>query len=256
MGSIIKNKKNLVIQGCSLFVLLCIWSVLSIQFPSILVASPLETLAALRVMIASGELLEQLSLSASRMMIGFSLGMLFGVVIGLFAGKYPVIYEAFRPVVALILGVPPIILVVLGMVWFGTGSVVPIVVVCVLVFPTFFLNTAQGWRHIDQQLLEMALIYSRGRFHTLKNIILPGLTIPIFTAVSLAAGGAVRITIMAELLGADSGIGFSLALARINIDTAKVFAWALVSITIIIIIDHLIIYPIKKHVMKWDSSQS
>ncbi|MCD8501589.1 MAG: ABC transporter permease subunit [Bacillaceae bacterium] len=162
----------------------------------------------------------------------------------------------FRPIISLILGIPPIILVVLTMVWFGTGPMIPIVVVGFLVFPTFFLNTAEGWRNIDQQLLEMASVYSSSPFHTLRNIILPGLTVPIFTAVSLATGGAVRITIMAELLGADSGIGFSLALARINMDTAKVFAWTLVSIAIIIIIDHLIINPMKKYVLKWDIKQS
>ncbi|UTW68743.1 hypothetical protein KHA80_14980 [Anaerobacillus sp. HL2] len=59
-----------------------------------------------------------------------------------------------------------------------------------------------------------------------------------FYSCFLSGWRAVRITIMAELLGSDSGIGFSLALARINIDTAKVFAWTIVSIMIIIIIDH------------------
>jgi len=254
-ASIIKNKQNFIIQSCSIMFLLCVWIALSFNFPSILIASPLETLMSLNAMVQSGELLDQLVVSASRMMVGFLIGMFIAIIFGLLAGKYSVVYEAFRPIISLILGIPPIILVVLAMVWFGTGSMIPIVVVSILVFPTFFLNTAEGWRNIDHQLLEMALVYNSSPFHTLKNIILPGLAVPIFTAVSLATGASVRITIMAELLGSDSGIGFSLALARINIDTAKVFAWTIVSIAIIIIIDQLVISPLKKVVLKWDIKQ-
>lgn len=251
-----KNKQNYIIQSCSILFLLCVWFVLSLHFPSILIASPMETLLALKGMVESGELQSQLVLSATRMMIGFMIGMSIAVIFGLLAGRFSVVFEAFRPIISLILGIPPIILVVLTMVWFGTGALVSIVVIAVLVFPTFFLNTAEGWRNIDQQLLEMANVYNSSPFHTLKNIILPGLTVPIFTAISLAVGAAVRVGIMAELLGSDSGIGFSLALARINIDTAKVFAWTIVSIAIIIAIDHLIISPIKKVVLKWDIKES
>ncbi len=78
---------------------------------------------------------------------------------------------------------------------------------------------------------------------------------PIFTAISLATGSAVRITIMAELLGADAGIGYSLAFARVNIDTAKVFAWTLVSIFIIILLDHLVISLLRKFILRWNREE-
>ncbi|UTW68742.1 hypothetical protein KHA80_14975 [Anaerobacillus sp. HL2] len=64
-------------------------------------------------------------------------GMIIAIIFEALAGKYSMIYEAFRPILSLILGIPPIILVVLAMVWFGTGPMIPIVVVGVLVFPTF-----------------------------------------------------------------------------------------------------------------------
>lgn len=252
MISIIRNKQSLLIQSCSGLFLLFLWVVLSFRFPSILIPSPIETLMALASMLESGELQEQLFLSASRMIMGFLIGLTIAGVFGLLAGKYSVIYEAFRPIVSLILGIPPIILVVLVMVWFGTGSLIPVIVVSVLVFPTFFLNIAEGWRNIDQQLLDMAFVYNSRPLHTLKHIILPGLAVPIFTAVSLATGATVRITIMAELLGSDSGIGFSLALARVNINTAKVFAWTLVSVAIILVIEHIVVNPMKKLVLKWN----
>lgn len=232
--------------------LIVLWSALSFKYPSILIPSPLETFQALFHLFESGELAKQFLLSMSRMVTGFSIGMCIGISTGLFAGRYPLMYEAMKPIISFLLGIPPIILVVIAMVWFGTSSLIPIFVVSLLVFPTFYLNTANGYRSIDHQLLEMAAIYNKSPWQTLKHVIIPGLMIPIFTAISLASGGAVRTTIMAELLGASSGMGSALSMARINIDTAKVFAWTFVSILAILLIDYLLINPLKKFVMKWD----
>ncbi len=255
-GSITKSKGDtFFVQFCTVFILIAAWQVLSLYLPSILFPSPIETLKAFVHMVQSGELVKQIGESSLRMVIGLFIGMILAIICGLIAGNYSIIYDAFRPLLSLLLGLPPIILVVLAMVWFGTGWIVPIFVVSVLVFPSIYLNTADGWRNIDKQLLEMAHLYKSSPFHTLKHIILPGLAVPIFTAISLASGSAVRITIMAELLGSDNGIGYSLALARVNIDTARVFAWTLVSVAIIIILDHFIIHPLKRKTLKWNMEE-
>jgi NitT/TauT family transport system permease protein len=223
--------------------------------PRILIASPQDTLATFAGMAKSGELLGQITLSGSRMMAGLLIGIPTAISVGLLAGIFPTIYDAMRPVLSLLLGIPAVILVVLAMVWFGTGSAVPIFVVALLVFPGVYLNTADGWRSIDMHLLEMAKIYKSSAMNTLRHIIIPGLAIPISTAVSLAAGSSVRITIMAELLGSNQGIGSSLALARVNINTPKVFAWTLVCVIVIILNDQLIIQPIKKYSSRWNNEE-
>lgn len=254
-GSITKNKDDTWVPFCTVFILIAAWQILSLNLPSILFPSPLETLTAFVQMVQSGELVKQIGVSSVRMFMGFLIGMFLAIICGLIAGQYSIVYRAFSPILSLLLGLPPIILVVLAMVWFGTGWIVPVFVVSVLVFPGIYLNTADGWRNIDKQLLEMAHLYKSSPFHTLKHIILPGLTVPIFTAVSLASGSAVRITIMAELLGADNGVGYSLALARVNIDTARVFAWTLVSVAIIILLDHFVIHPLKRKTLKWNMEE-
>lgn len=254
-ASTISRNKSRIIQLSSCLVLLLLWYALSTHYPSILIPSPLETFQSLGSLVQNGELATQFVLTMSRMLSGFVMGMLVGVSMGLFAGRFQIVYEAMKPIISFLLGIPPIILVVIAMVWFGTSPIIPILVVSILVFPTFYLNTANGYRSIDGQLLEMATVYNKSPWQTLQHIIMPGLAMPLFTAISLAAGGAVRITIMAELLGASSGMGSALSMARINIDTAKVFAWTLVSVVTILLIDYMIIHPLKKYVMKWDNKE-
>lgn len=233
-----------------------IWTILSLYFPSILIPSPYETLLALWDITRSGELLQQLYLTAMRMIAGLATGMSLAIIWGLLAGRFAVIYEMFRPIIAFLLGIPPIILVVVAMVWFGTNSIIPIFVVSVLVFPTFYVNIANGYRQIDIQLLQMATVYKKSTWQKLRFVILPSLIVPFFTACSLAAGGAVRITIMAELLGTSSGIGAALTMARININTDKVFAWTLISVLAILAIDSFILNPLKARMMKWNMEES
>lgn len=251
MHSTMSRKKSYFLQTTTCLILLCIWQILSLFYPSILIPSPYETSLALVQLTTSGALSEQFLTSGARMLIGFTIGGLIATTCGLLAGKSATLFEMFKPIVSFLLGIPPIILVVVAMVWFGTSSFIPILVVAILVFPTFFLNVANGYRQIDSQLLEMATIYKKSKRDQLKKIILPSLMIPLFTAISLAAGGSVRITIMAELLGANDGIGAALSLARINIDTAKVFAWTFISIVTIIIIDFCFINPLKKRVLRY-----
>lgn len=250
-GSTTKNKHGLIAKTVMLTLIIGVWQGVSLTLPSIILPSPLETIHAFLQISQSGELVEQLSLSFIRMINGFVIGFSIAFLMGLIAGKYSFIYEAFRPLQSLLLGIPPIIFVVLAMIWFGTGGFVPVFVVAILVFPTIFLNTADGWRNIDHQLIEMAMVYKTSPFHTLRHIILPSLTVPVLTGVALALGSAIRITVMAELLGADDGMGYSIALARVNIDTAKVFAWTLVSILLVMIIDNIFINPMKKYTQKW-----
>lgn len=254
-NSIMSCKNSFIIQGSTCIGILLIWTVLSFNFPSILIPSPYETLVALWKITITGELLQQFYLTMIRMSIGLLIGMTFATICGLLAGRFAVIYEIFRPIISFLLGIPPIILVVVAMVWFGTNSIIPVFVVSILVIPTFYINIANGCRQIDSQLLQMATVYQKSNWQKFRFIILPSLMIPFLTACSLAAGGAVRITIMAELLGTSNGVGAALTMARININTDKVFAWTFISVLTIIAIDIFILNPLKVKMMKWNMGE-
>jgi NitT/TauT family transport system permease protein len=231
--------------------LLGAWQAASLGFPALILPSVPETVEALLGMAMSGELWRRLATTLWRMALGWVIGSVVGILLGLVAGRFEPVYDALRPTQSLLLGVPPVVLVVVAMIWFGSGSLVPIVVVSVLIFPIVYVNTAQGWRSLDLRLVEMARIYGKGSGEVLRHVILPGLAVPIFTGLSVSAGFAVRISVMAELLASDSGIGYSIALARVNINTAKVFAWALVSVVLVAVIDVLIVNPLKRRALRW-----
>ena len=252
-GSRPEGKRRVPVKLLTVLGLLLAWQALALRTPEVLIPSPLDTLRAASEIVWSGELVNQLSRSLLRMLLGFAIGASAAVFCGLAAGGSAVVYDAFRPVQSVLLGTPPIIIVVLALIWFGTGGVVPVFVVAILVFPLIFLNTADGRRSVDRQLLEMSAVYDVPWWRRMRHIILPALAVPVFTAVSLASGVAVRITIMAELLGADDGAGYMIALARTNLETAEVFAWAVILVALVILLDYAVITPLKQFTGRWES---
>lgn len=252
-GSKSSSKRRVPVKLLTVLGMLLAWQALALRTPEVLIPSPLETLLAAGELVRSGELVEQLSRSLLRMLLGFAIGASGAVLCGLAAGGSTLVYDAFRPIQSVLLGTPPIIIVVLALIWFGTGGVVPVFVVAILIFPIIFLNTADGRRNVDRRLLEMSAVYDVPWWRKMRHVILPALAVPVFTGVSLASGVAVRITIMAELLGAGDGAGYMIALARTNLETAEVFAWAVILIALVILLDYAVISPLKRLTTRWDT---
>lgn len=232
------------------------WQIGASQTVPLILPSPRDTLLAAKELLLSGALLEEVRLTLGRTALGFAWGAASGIALGLLTGRFAFAFELLRPLHTVLLGVPPIVVVVIALIWFGTGGTVPIFVVGLLIFPIVYLNTADGWRNLDRGLLEMSRVYGRSAWRLLRNIILPGLAVPVLSGISLAAGFALRIAIMAELLASNSGIGHSIALARVNIQTDRVFAWTLISLVLLVGIDYLLIRPFKARVNRWDAPSS
>ena len=73
----------------------------------------------------------------------------------------------------------------------------------------------------------------------------------IFPAWIGALGMAWKIVVMAELLSANDGIGSALAIARSQLDTPVALALVVIMIAIILLIEYIILEPIKREVESW-----
>ena len=82
-----------------------------------------------------------------------------------------------------------------------------------------------------------------------KNL-LPGI-LHSFCGISLSVATSIRLTIMAELLGAQDGMGQRIAISRAYLQTDQLFAWVLVLIFIVFALDWLLIRPVNRMANRW-----
>ncbi len=239
------------ILGAGLIILL--WQILSMLYMSVLVPSPAETLTALKKLLISGEILENLKISFQRQIVGLLIGVVFGTLTGLMAGLKRPVELMMAPLVNALITIPAVIFVVMAMVWFGMGTTMAVFLVALLVFPIMHINTVEGFKSIDPNYLQMARVFRVPTLVRFKKIYLPGVMHSLLAGISLSTATSIRLTIMAELLGAQDGMGQRIAISRAYLETEQLFAWVLVLLLIMISLEWLLIRPLNNMANRWNA---
>ncbi len=187
-----------------------------------------------------------------RSLIALSIAIFVGMGAGILAGLSKTLNLLLRPLITMLLGMPPIVWVVLALFWFGMTNTGIVFTVVISVMPMTFASAVRGMMTIDDSLKEMVDAYRLSYFEQVHHLYLPHLLNYLIPAAIVAVGTGVKITIMAELLGASEGIGSKIADARTMLDTQEVLAYVVLVLGIIMIIEYLILEPLRILLMPWE----
>ncbi len=246
---ILEERVGYSILGALLFILL--WQLLSAVSHELIIATPADTLLALVGMIKTERFWSNLVITLERFGASLLLGGLVGFVLGLFAGLNENVRRVLEPMRWSLMSMPPVVLVTVSMIWFGMGSAQTIFATALLILPIMYVNTIEGIEAVDSKILEMGVVYRAGFPTLLRDIYLPGIAGPVIAGLTLSAGLAVRIVVLAEVLGAYSGVGYEFALARTNLETPEIFAWIIVCLLIVGVFEFGILNPTMNRIMGW-----
>jgi NitT/TauT family transport system permease protein len=183
--------------------------------------------------------------------MGFGFSLVLGTALGLLAGFFATASMMSRPIVTILVGMPPIAWIVLAMIWFGMGDETDIFTVIVASFPIVFVGALQGTRTLDGDLKEMAQSFSFPWHMRFFDVYFPHIFSYVFPAWVSGLGMAWKIVIMAELLATSNGIGASLAVARSQLDTPTALSIVVIMIASLMFIEYIILEPIKREVELW-----
>jgi ABC-type nitrate/sulfonate/bicarbonate transport system permease component len=159
-------------------------------------------------MIQRGELWTHLSISLARIAVGFVLGAVPGVIIGLAMGLNPLVRAAIQPLVDATFPIPKSAIAPLFLMIFGIGEESKYAIIATAVIYLVLINTVSGVRNIDRIYLDVGKNYGASRLMMFTDIALPGALPMVFTGLKLGMGVALIIIVIAEIIGAKSGIGF------------------------------------------------
>ncbi|MFH1833406.1 MAG: ABC transporter permease subunit [bacterium] len=227
------------------------WQLLSLVVNPAIMASPVDTARALAGLASKGTLWIQLLITVKRLVIGLAIGAAAGLVSGVLGGLDPRLRSFLEPLRWVGMTIPAVIIAVLAMLWFGLGDFSVIFVVAVIVVPTMYVNTMTGVLAIDRRLVEMGNVYRFSRRLLVTEVYLPGIGSPVMAGLTLATGIAVRAVVLAEVLGAMDGIGHAFSRAMSYLETPELFAWIVVLLALMGVLELGVLRPLKKRVMRW-----
>ena len=231
--------------------LVIVWQMGSVWLPSIIVASPVDTVVALWNMVIAGALWKHLGISLVRILLGVLAGCVTGSALGILAGVKKR-WEAFlEPIRWVVMTIPSIVILVLVLLLFGMGSVQTIIMTGIITLPFSYVSTLEGMQAIDRRILEMAHVYKIPRRLRLTNVYLPGIGAAVMAGLTLSAGIGVRAAILAEFMGARDGIGHGIFLSWSHLNTPDLYAWILLTFALLAVIEFGALRPLRNILLKW-----
>lgn len=197
-------------------VLLIVWSWVCRAgiFPEQILVSPAGVFETGRELWDNGELPSHLQDSLSRLGWGFAIGAFLGLLFGVLMGLFKSVDSFFAPSFNAIRQVPTIAFIPMLIMIFGVEETFKIVIVAKAAFFPVTLATYDAVKGIPKTYFEVSKIYQLPIWYLITRIVLPSTTPPIMTGFRLALGRSWMVLVAAELIAADSGIGQMMEMGR------------------------------------------
>jgi NitT/TauT family transport system permease protein len=242
----------LIVKRCALgFGLLAVWWLASLATPVYVLPGPERVFERVVQLTRSGDLPINLVTTLGRVAAGFLLAVVVGVPAGILLGSNRAIGTFFEPVLPVMNTVSSAIWAIFAVIWFGLSPLTPIFVVLMTALPLIVTNVWQGTQAVQADFVELAAALRFSRLKTLTKIYLPSIMPYFFSGARLAFGFGWRVSLVAETLGASSGVGYRLRQASDLIQTDQVFAWTIVQIVMMLVIEAGLIAPLERHLFRW-----
>jgi len=188
----------------------------------------------------------------TKMLIGFPIGVLAGILIAVVMHLSKPIKSAFSPLLIISQNIPIIVLAPLFLVWFGYGVFPKIIVVILVCFFPIVVSMTTGLVETDRGLYNYMRMIGASRRQIFTKLELPFSLPYLFSGMKISATYSVMGAVIAEWLGASSGLGHYMVISSKSFRNDRVFTVVFV-IVILSLIMYALIIVLQKLVIRWNS---
>ena len=201
------------------------WSVLSYSglIDPLFIPTPTAVLESGYNLIQSGKLFDDLSASVSRIFWGFLVSALLSVPLGLLIGTFKSMGGLLEPIIGLMRYMPAAAFIPLIILWIGLGEASKVAIIFLGSFFYNILMIADAVKFISSDLLKTAYTLGATRKDIFFKVIFPATLPNIIDTLRINAAGAWNFVVIAELIGANSGLGYQILLAQRYLRTDEIF---------------------------------
>ena len=216
LNAILEKSKSILFAGIGLLAFGGLWSLLSLYTEAAL-PGPLATLTVLKEMLSDPfydygpndkGIGLQLFNSIKTVLMGFLLGSLIAIPIGILMGANTICKQIFYPIVQLLKPVSPLAWFPIGLVVFKDTGMATIFIVFITSLWSTLINTSFGVASIPQDHKNVAKAFGFSKMRYLTKILIPYSLPHIITGLRLSISVAWLVIVAGEMLSGGSGIGF------------------------------------------------
>jgi ABC-type nitrate/sulfonate/bicarbonate transport system permease component len=178
-----------------------------------LLPPPTQVLVAAWELVQSGDLWRHVRDSVKRELVAF-LWATSSIPLGIAMGWWKAVEDQVDPVIELLRPVPPLAWIPLSILWFGIGDVQNQFIIFLGCFFPILINTVQAVKGIEPNLIRASRALGANELRVLWRVVLPAALPQIIIGIRVGLGVGWMALVAAELVGANSGLGFLISDAR------------------------------------------
>lgn len=184
---------------------------------------PVEVAARFWGAMRSGQLGSDALASLARVMTGFVLGAAIAIPIGFLMGWYAIARGLIEPYVQFFRMIPPLAVIPLAIVTMGIGEVPKVFVIFLAAFLSSVIAVYGGVISVDRTLINAARVLGAKDGTIFARVIIPASVPFILVGLRIGLGSSWATVVAAELIAAQSGLGFRMQQAQLYYDLPMLF---------------------------------
>jgi NitT/TauT family transport system permease protein len=214
------------LAGIGLVVPLLAWTLLAAsgRIEPVFMPGPLKVLGRLALWWNQDHLLDDAAISVMRVVIGWALSALIALPIGLLIGTWRCVQALLEPLTDFVRYMPAVAFIPLVMLWVGIDEGAKVAIIFIGTFFQMVLMVAEDVRRVPMAQIEAAQTMGATPFEVVEKVIVPSAKPALLDTLRITMGWAWTYLVVAELVAANSGLGYAILKAQRFLQTDKIFA--------------------------------
>lgn len=244
----------------ALIVLVAIWQVVTTAWPSLFFPPPSRIWDNSIKLFFSGPpealfltdaVTVDIAGSLSRLLIGFVLGSVAGILFGAAIGRSAIVREVTDPIVEFLRSIPATATLPLFIILLGGDDGMRVAFIAYAVMWFVLINTAAGVGAIHATMLDLGRVFRISRPRMLLRVIIPAALPKIFAGLRIGATVSLLAAVVSELMLATNGIGYRLVIAQTQFKMADLWSW-IVLLAVLGFVINTVMEIIETRLLGWD----
>ena len=202
----------------------------------------------------SGSLWYHLGVTMEEALIGFVIGSVTGVLVGVALGRNRLASDILSIYIKAINSIPRVVLAPIFVMIMGLGLPSKVALAFIMVFFVVFANAFQGVREADRNMIANARILGASNWLVTRNVILPSAMSWIFASLHVSFSFAIIGAIVGEFVGSLAGIGYLISIAKGTYDAAGLYA-AIILVMLVTLGAEYVMTLIENRITRWRPQQ-
>lgn len=197
-------------------------------------------------------LLGSMIYTGTNVFIAVAVGGVLGTVLGLLTARIDIVRAVSDPILNTVGTIPILVMAPFFLIWFGTGRWSAVLLVGIYVLVILYLFAQRAAENLDPVYEDSARTFGAGPGDIVRDVLIPGTLPQVLGGIRIALAGAWGLEAIAELLGAQQGIGKIIEVLSGSLDMEGIFA-ALLVLGVVALVADLLASVVVGYITRWST---